>query len=178
VLAALALRAGEFGIDPNRLAFAGCSSGANLMLAAFLSAPLPNYRVGALFYGSYGSGDDTASMREFADGRYGMGAAEIAWCWKNYAGDPAARRDPRACPSLADLSRTPPLFLAAAELDPLRDDSVALAARLASLGRAHRLEIYAGMGHSFLGYERLVPRARDTIRDAAAYLNSHLGASP
>ena len=129
-------------------------------------------------YGSYGGGEETASAREFADGRFGIGGAEIAWCWKNYTNDPAERRDPRAAPILADLSRAPPLFLAAAELDPLRDDSVALAARLAALGRPHRLEICAGMGHSYLGYERLVPRARETIRAAAAYLKPLCGAAP
>jgi acetyl esterase len=56
----------------------------------------------------------------------------MARYWNDYVPDPAARRDPLAVPMLADLARLPPLYVAACEFDPLRDQSERLAARATS----------------------------------------------
>jgi acetyl esterase len=66
------------------------------------------------------------------------------------------------------------MFLAAAEIDVLRDSSKRLAVRLASVGVEHELKIYPGMTHLFFGYTRMVAKARDCVSDMAAFLRKHL----
>ncbi|GAA1121631.1 alpha/beta hydrolase [Citricoccus alkalitolerans] len=56
-----------------------------------------------------------------------------------------------ASPLLSDdLSGLPPAFIAAAECDALRDDSIAYAKKLADHGTPADLTVYEGMTHNFL----------------------------
>ncbi len=178
VLNWVAAHSGEWGLDAGRLAFAGCSAGANLALGAALSLPAATrarFRTGALFYGAYDPALESESCRRFgADGEW-LSAKEMAWCWKTYLARPEDRADPRAaplCASDAALASLPPLYLCAAEIDPLRDDSVRLAARLGAAGARHALSLRAGMGHSFLGFARMVDEAGRTLQDAADFINA------
>jgi acetyl esterase len=98
----------------------------------------------------------------------------VAELLKNYLPDSATHRDPRANPILADAALFPPLFMAAAEVDTLRDSSVRMAAKLAAAGVTHELKIYPGMTHLFFGYSRMVTTARGCIADMAAFLRKHL----
>ena len=55
----------------------------------------------------------------------------MRWYWSNFLGPCAAEDAPGACAPLnAELSGLPPLYLNAAGLDPLLDDTSLLAARL------------------------------------------------
>lgn len=164
-------------IDAGRLAFAGCSSGANLALGAALNLQGDFLRAGALFYGSFGLGKETESLRAYGDGRFGIGTRELAWTRKTYLNEPEERSDPRAAPLFAGrsaLSRLPPLFLAAAELDPLRDDTLELAGRLAECKVMCTARIYDGLAHSFLVYASMVDAARTCLQDAAEHIRQHL----
>jgi acetyl esterase len=184
VLNWVAAHAGEWSLDPERLAFAGCSAGANLALGAALSLPndaLARYRAGALFYGAYDPALDSESCRRHgADGAW-LSAKEMAWCWRTYLARPEDRADPRAAPLRATdaaLAALPPLYLCAADIDPLRDDTVRLAARLGAAGVRHALSLRAGMGHSFLGFARMVDEAGRALQDAADFINAAWAASP
>jgi acetyl esterase len=177
-LAWAAERAQDWGLDPDRLAFAGCSAGANLALGAALGlAPetLARFRAGALFYGAYDPALASGSCREHgAEGAW-LSAKEMAWCWKTYLAGDGDRADPRAAPLAASdamLARLPPLHLCAAAVDPLRDDTVRLAARLAAVGVPHQLSVRDGMGHSFLGFARMVDAAGQALQDAADFVTA------
>jgi acetyl esterase len=176
VLRWLPEHAQEWGLDRNRIAFGGCSAGANLVLGAALALPdaiLPRYRAGALFYGPYDPALASDSQRAFGADCAWLSANEMAWCWKTYLARDEDRRDPRAAPlraADAALMRLPPLYLCAAALDPLRDDTLRLAERLSALGVPHALSVRAGMGHSFLGFARMVDEARQTLQDAGTFI--------
>jgi len=175
-LAYVAEAESPWGIDPARLAFGGCSAGANIALGAMLALPsatAARYRAGALFYGAYSPELDSESCRRFgADGAW-LSVKEMAWCWNTYLARESDRADPRAAPlHAADeaLARLPPLFLCAAGMDALRDDTLKLAERLGALGVPHQLSVRERLGHSFLGFARMVDAARATLEDAGKFL--------
>lgn len=184
VLGCIAAHAGDWGLDGARLAFAGCSAGANLALGAALSLPAETrarFRSGALFYGAYDPSLDSDSCRRHgAEGEW-LSVKEMAWCWKQYLARTEDGGDPRAAPlraADAALAALPPLFLAAAEIDPLRDDTVRLAARLDRAGVRNALSVRAGMAHSFLGFARMVDEAGRALQDAADFVNAAWAGRP
>lgn len=143
----------DFGIDPNRVAIAGDSAGANLALATCLklrqAGPIP-LRGAALIYGCYSPNRDTPTSRAYGGGEYLISKPEMEWYWANYAQTEAARRDPLAAPLLADLTGLPPLYVAASEYDVLRDDSEQLVARATAAGVATEYRLWKGMIHACL----------------------------
>ncbi len=168
-----------WGLDPDRLAFGGCSAGANIALGAMLALPsatAARYRSGALFYGAYSPELDSESCRLYgADGGW-LSVKEMAWCWKTYLAREADRADPRAAPLRAAddaMAKLPPLYLCAAGMDALRDDTLTLAGRLSGLGVPHRLSVRERLGHSFLGFARMVDEARATLDDAGRFVAGH-----
>jgi acetyl esterase len=167
VLAAWAARDGA-----RRWSVAGDSSGANLALAAMLSlidagnaGDLP--ASGLLFYGVYGAVFDTPSYQAWANGP-GLTRAKMMRYWDWYA-PVEARADPRMAPlaaSDAALAALPPLYLNAAELDPLLSDTETLVARLRSLGRGDVYDRVPGVVHGFMQMGDVLPAARDAFRRA------------
>ncbi|MFD2796465.1 alpha/beta hydrolase fold domain-containing protein [Promicromonospora vindobonensis] len=59
------------------------------------------------------------------------------------------RRSPRWSPALADLRGFPPALVTVGDLDPLRDDSIILAARLQLAGGSAQLDIWPEGAHAF-----------------------------
>lgn len=169
--------AARHGLDPERLALAGDSAGANLALACCLALRergLPPVRAAALVYGVYSADLDTSSHAAFGDGRYVLSTAMMRWFWDHYLPDPARRADPLAAPLHADLRGLPPLFLAAAELDPLRCDTERLAARLIEAGAEFDYRLWKGVTHASMAMSRLLPPAEGFIADAAGFLARRL----
>ncbi len=162
----------RWGVDGRRLAFGGTSAGANVALGAFHAAGAPAaLRCGACFVGVFDDDVDTASMRDVGDA-FVPGRQAARAMFADYLGD--ARRDARFDTRAADAASWPPLFLAAAEHDVFRDGALAFADRARQAGRAVELKVYPGVTHLFFGYSRLVDRAAECIRDAAAFLGAHL----
>jgi acetyl esterase len=138
------------GIDAQRVAVVGDSAGGNLALAACLAlrdGGTHPVRGAALLYGAYSLDLDTPSVRAYGGGAYFLGSADMARYWNDYLPDQAARKNPLAVPMLADLSKLPPLYIAACEFDPLRDDSERLAERAKSAGVDVELRLWNGMVH-------------------------------
>jgi acetyl esterase len=140
-----------FGIDPRRIAVVGDSSGANLALGVCLAqrdAGAHTVRGAALLYGVYSLDPDTPSQRAYGGGAYFLGTADLVRYANDYLPDPAMRQNPLAVPMLANLADLPPLYVAACEFDPLRDDSEHLVghARAAGVDVEHR--IWNGMVHA------------------------------
>ena len=109
----------------------GDSAGANIALATALEPQCPRLQSLLLVYGCFEARFDTPSHRQCGDGRFGLTTDRMRWYWSNWQG---GAHDPRAAATAADLASLPPSYLMAAGLDPLRDDSTALAARLAAAG--------------------------------------------
>jgi acetyl esterase len=156
-------------LDRERVVLAGDSAGANLALASLLDlrdAPEPRACKGAaLFYGCFWRRLDTPAHARFGDGSLHLGTAEMRWFWQQYLGDPS-RPEPRAEPIYADLRGLPPLFLTAAALDPLYDDTVELDRRLEAAGVVHELKAYPGLVHGFMQLTLRSAAARAAVRDA------------
>ena len=158
----------RLGIDPDRVVLAGDSAGANLALASLLD--LRDAREGvprgaALFYGCFWRRFDTPAHARFGDGSWRLGTAEMGWFWQHYLGDRSSS-DPRAEPLHAELKGLPPLFLTAATLDPLYDDTIELDRRLEAAGVARQLEVYPGLVHGFMQMTPRCAAARAALRDA------------
>jgi acetyl esterase len=179
VLAAMAFaRSGALGvaIDPGRIALCGDSAGANLCLSALITlrdqgAALP--LTAALFYGCYAPHFDTSSHKHLGDGRFLMRTEMMRWYWANFLGTTQAP-SPASAPLLANLGGLPPLYLNAAGLDPLLDDTTMLVERLASQGVRHHVDIWPGVIHGFVRLARDLPLARQALQQASRWLASHL----
>ena len=167
-------------VDAPRIVLAGDSAGANLALASLLALrdaadPLP--KGAALFYGCYASRLDTVSHARFGDGSYRLSTAEMHWFWRNYLGG-APAETPLAEPLYADLRGLPRLYLTLAVIDPLADDTRALARRLAGAGVAHEVREYPGLVHGFLQMTARCAAARAAMADAGRAIRHLLASGP
>lgn len=174
----LAEHSGRYGIDAGHLSFAGDSGGANLCLAATLylrdEVPeAPRIRSLLLYYGMFGL-RDSASRRLYGGEWDGLSRADLDYYRDCYTSGPADWDSPYYDCLGADLSGLPPVYLAPVALDPLLDDSLALAGRLTALGVPHRLRVHEGVLHGFLHYARLLPEAATALADGAAFYRSLL----
>ncbi|MDR0489076.1 MAG: acetyl esterase [Propionibacteriaceae bacterium] len=163
----------KHGIDGDSISFAGDSGGAFLSLASYLY--LKNEVDGAryiqaliLYYGLYGL-RDSVSRRLMGGTWDGLTEEDLAYYMDSYLADPADARSPYVDCLSADLSTVPPCFIAAAEYDPLIDDSAALAAVLSKHGLHHRYVVYAGVLHAFLHNSRHLDTAMDALVDGAQF---------
>jgi acetyl esterase len=154
------------GIDARRMALAGDSAGAGIALAS-LKVHGVRARIAAatLFYGCYAPVFDTPSHKAFGAGGYLLTSERMRWYWKNWQG---------VAPAAADLAGLPAIYLNAAGLDPLRDETFDLAKRLAEAGNDVRFDLYAGVCHGFMQMSQRLPAARRALRDAGEFLKSRL----
>ena len=177
VIAACAARGGDWGLDPKRLAVGGDSAGANLSLAALYECRDrgPALSAGLLYYGAYGL-RDSASRRLYGGPEDGLSARDLDYYRDCLVRTPADREDPRIDLLTRDPAGLPPLFIGAADLDPLLDDSRALAALAAAAAVPHAFTVYPGVLHGFLHLSRMVDLARTALADGARWLRSHAAA--
>lgn len=162
----------RLGIDPSRLAVGGDSAGANLVLSAALALrdagePLLGFML--LIYGVYSTDTESPSWQRFGKGA-GLSQTQMRWIWETYLEGPEQASDWRVAPLGARLSGLPPAHLLVGGLDPLLDDSEALARRLKEAGVPCRLQVYDGINHGFIRYGRLIATARRALADCAAAL--------
>ena len=159
-------------------AISGDSAGANLALALMLheqenGKPRPNFAM--LFYGVYNANFQSDSYLEYENGP-GLTRQKMMRYFDWYAPE-NARDNPLICPVLASdtaLNALPPLYLNAAEVDPLCSDTKILAARLSALGRKDQLRIYQGVVHGFMQMTSSLPAAREATADAAHAFRQHV----
>ena len=166
------------GLDPSRIALCGDSAGGALALATALIArdSGPAIRHVALLYPMVDPHCSSISQTQFATG-YMLTQAAMHWFWTCYLGE--ATPGPLAALLTADLKGLPPIYLATAEYDPLRDEGEALADRLAAAGCSVTRRRYAGMIHGFALMPQLTPWAGQALRDIAHAMRPFLfAASP
>jgi len=180
VLAAIAaVKAGVLGdgIDPTRFALAGDSAGANLALGALLTlrdAGEAPARAAVFYYGCFAPIFNTESHQRWGGGMFGLSSERMRWYWKNFLGGKLLDPPVRAAPLNADLSKLPPLYLIAAGLDPLHDDTLLIAERLMQSGVAHQVETVPGVIHGFLRNTPRIAAARRSLAAAGEFLKANL----
>ena len=168
----LASHASRLAIDPECIAIGGDSAGANLSLATALGLRDQGQdliKAMLLYYGAFGL-KDSVSQRLYGGDEDGLSKEEMDYYRTSLVRDPKDLDDPRLNSLRADLANLPPAFVAAAELDPLLDDSKALVELMAAQGGYSELKIYPGVLHGFLHYSRILKKARVAIRDGADFL--------
>ncbi|MDX8142371.1 alpha/beta hydrolase [Lentzea sp. BCCO 10_0061] len=147
-----AAKADELGIDPARLGIGGESAGGGLTAGTVLVA---RDRGGpALCFQLLGIPElddrlDTESMRDYVDTPL-WNRPNAIYSWTAYLGTEPGGDDvsPYAAPARAtDLSGLPPAFVTTCQYDPLRDEGVEYARRLAHAGVPTELRLYPGTFH-------------------------------
>ena len=142
----------EVSAAAGRVVVAGDSAGGNLAAAAALvlaergGSPIAGQ---ILLYPVLDHDFETPSYRELGDAGRIISTADMRWFWDHYAPG-EARADPRASPlRAARLDHLPPAYVAVGGWDPLRDEGVRYAERLAQAGVAVTLDERGDMMHGF-----------------------------
>ncbi|HUN79643.1 MAG TPA: alpha/beta hydrolase [Solirubrobacteraceae bacterium] len=165
--------AATIGGDAAHRALIGESSGANIVAALTLllrdlRCPMPTYQV--LAYPVTDRFDRHPSYREHGVG-YALDRELMRWYLDHYLPPAHDENDPYLFPLAAtSLAGLPPALVMTAEFDPLRDEGLAYAGRLAAEGVAVE-HVHAGdQMHGFLMMHRAVRTAGDLIDQLAAAL--------
>jgi acetyl esterase len=174
----IAEHAGEFGVDPSRIAIGGDSAGGNLTAVVALMA---RDRGGPALVFQWlhcpvtDADFSTRSYQENADG-YLLTQAGMRWFWDHYVPNDVERADPLASPLRApSLAGLPPALVQTAEFDPLHDEGVAYAKRLREAGVAVTHTDYPGMIHDPVLFLSLFPQSREALNEAVTQLRRAFG---
>ena len=129
-----------------------------------------------LYYGWLGL-KDSASMRLLGGPWDGLTEEDWLWYRKLYANDIKELEDsPYANLFLNDMTHDmPAMYIAAAEYDPLRDDSKLLAAICEEYAIPHRFEMFEGVIHAFLHYTKMLDEANLALEHGAEFFREHGG---
>jgi acetyl esterase len=106
----------------------------------------------------------TASYSEYASG-FSLGREEMEWYWDQYLPDGDARSDPSASPLRATgFAGLPPTLVIVADHDPLRDEGLAYAARLADDGVPVSVVRFGDAIHGFFALATYLDRGDEAVR--------------
>ena len=170
--------AAAFGAQPDLIAVGGDSAGANLALVvahqqAVLGDPAPAF-VLALY--PVTDVERTGGSRELFATGFGLSADYMLELERMYLPDGVPTDDTRGAILRADdLSGMPPVYLATAGFDPLRDEGEELADRLRDAGVPVVARRFPGLVHGYASFTALSAAARDATLDAASALRAGLG---
>jgi len=173
----------SLGLPEGPVIVAGDSAGGNLALALMLHEVDARRELpagGLLFYGVFGRDFTTPSYQIYAEGEL-LTEAVVRQLWNWYDPHGAAEDDPLAVPLAAtdeQLRQLPPLFLLAAEMDPVASDTVNLKIRLDALGRADILRIEPGVIHGYLQMTATLEAAQRSTTAAAQAARQFIDADP
>lgn len=177
-------QASGFGGDPNRIAVAGDSAGANIS-AVMTQLARDNAENGwpplifqLLWYPWITADPSLPSFTENADAPVlDRKAVETFLSWyvpslnlTDYAALPATLTPSNA----ADLSGLPPAFIGTAGHDPLRDHGAQYAALLQAVGVGVEWINEANLVHGYINFAEIVPAAAEATNRGLAALNKAL----
>jgi acetyl esterase/lipase len=118
---------------------------------------------------------DTPSYREHADASP-LGRAEMEWFWNHYAPPGLDRSAPELSPlRREDLSGLPPALVVVAEHDPIRDEALRYAERLAEAGVDVTVHRYDDVMHGFFTMTGVLSRADEAIAAVAGGVRAAVG---
>ena len=173
--------AAELGGDPERIAVAGDSAGANLSavmahLARDNGGPALAFQL--LWYPSVTGDLSLPSFIENADAPVldrDVIEAFLGWYLPDLdLSDPATLPVTLAPANAADFSGLPPAYIATAEHDPLRDDGARYAELLGAAGVAAELCNEPTLVHGFVSVALVVPAAAEATDRGLAALKAAL----
>lgn len=165
--------------DGRPVVVAGDSSGGNLAAAVALRArdeggPAIAWQV--LLYPVLDRDLASGSYLRFGSGHL-LTTGDMAWFFDQYVPDPAARDHPYVSPlRAADLSGVAPALVVVAGHDPLRDEGLAYAGRLAAAGVRVDVRCDEGMIHGYLTMPGAIPSTVPLIDEVVAEIRSRAGA--
>ncbi len=166
--------ASRLGGDRSQIALVGESSGATTaaclaLLLRDLGAQTPVLQ--ALAYPILSRKESWPSWEQRGSG-YTLDREFVHWAWRNYLPNGLGTRELPYLVPLADanLSGLAPTFLMTAEFDPLRDEGIEYAKRLAAAGVAVEHVHAADQMHGFLLLDRAVAKVGALIDRLAAAL--------
>ena len=169
----------DWGLDPGRIAIGGASAGASVAMGAAITLRDASkgelLKAAASFYGVLDYNLESDSMNELAGGDFLLTKAYTQAVYDDYLPNVANRDDPRAFAAKADPAGLPPVFVAAAQLDPIRDDSLTFVNMLEAAGHPFELTVYPGVYHAFLGFSAVIDEAQRMISDLGVFLSTQLG---
>lgn len=172
----LAEHRGELGAGGG-LGVMGDSAGGNLaVLSALALRQLegPTIDAQVLIYPALDLTRSFPSHRELADAPL-LSADEISAFLAHYLRSGAEADDPALSPWHAtDLTGLPPTLLQTAELDPLRDEGRAFAARLGEAGTTVRWTEYVGAPHGYVSLPGLCPAGPQAAGEIVQFLRRTL----
>ena len=155
-------------LDPERVVLGGDSAGASLSMGAALSFK-NNLRGLLLIYGWFGL-RDSCSSRLFGGTEDGLSEANRAFYQDAYLRSPEDLLDPKLDVLGADLRGLPASCLIVSDMDPLLDDSTALAALLEKAEVPCELHLHQGVLHGFLHYSRMLDSSVTALDQGADFL--------
>lgn len=164
--------------DAKRIAVAGESAGGNLaanvaLMAKEKKTTQPVHQL--LVYPIAGNDLDTPSYRENADAAP-LGKADMEWFISHVFASKEQTSDPRInLVGRTDLAGLPPATVITAQIDPLRSEGQALAAKMEAAGVAVNLINVDGVTHEFFGMAKVVDKAKATVDTANADLVKAFG---
>ncbi|TDR79749.1 alpha/beta hydrolase [Paludibacterium purpuratum] len=169
----LAGNAGQWGMDPRKIAVGGDSAGGNLSAVVSLATRHDAVRPGfqLLWYPAVENSGSFPSIRRFGKGFY-LELDSMQWCLAHYTDD-AQLRHPQVSPLFADLTGAPPAYIQTAGFDPLRDEGEAFAVMLAEAGVPTQCARQPGLIHGFLNMAGHIDAADAAFADAIAALRRH-----
>jgi acetyl esterase len=174
----VAAHGATIGGDPQRLAIIGDSAGGNLTAVLALMARDrggPHVSLQVLVYPVIDFRFDRPSHLDPGDDKV-LQSDEVRYFWYQYLADHADGAHPYASPIRAEsLAGLPPALVLTAELDPLRDEGEAYAARLTEAGVPTDAVRYDGMMHSFVTFLDALPDARRAVDRIAAAMRAAFG---
>lgn len=164
------------GVDAGRVAVGGDSAGGNL--AALVCQRVrdefgPDIDFQLLVYPVTDLTMSHPSIDENAEG-YFLTKDTMSWFIGHYLGE-SDPKDASVSPlHAAELAGLPPTLVITAELDPLRDEGEAYAARLREAGVPTEALRYDGQIHGFMGMATMLDDGKDALARSAAALRAAL----
>ena len=99
----------------------------------------------------------------------------LPWFARHYFRRPADGNSPYASPLRTNVAGLPPATVITAQIDPLRDEGEAYAAKLRDAGVAVVAQRFDGVTHEFFGMGAVVDKAKQAVALAAGELKKAFG---
>ncbi|MEM7728909.1 MAG: alpha/beta hydrolase, partial [Pseudomonadota bacterium] len=169
-------RGRSHGVDPDRIALAGDSAGANIM-ARLAQTHRERIAAQVLFYPLMQLVDVKPANPGPQDW-LNIGTVALKYIQDHYVcgADP---KDPKVSPLYEDdLSGMPPAYILTCGLDPLREEGREYAEKLRAAGNDVETAFEKTMPHGFLNFAKAFPRANTIPLEAATFIRTHFPALP